>query len=930
MKVRLLVLAAVAAIVGCRDSKPPTDLSAPDPSKTILDGAHGGNKDFFFLPPMVSNPANDPNYEAGAFNATLGPRLTVEICQLQGAPFDAQGVPVATDCVAGPPLKKFPAGTVQLQNAPDGFYQALWKTRESVLDPAKYYRIKVLIEGSTTPFGVADVDPVLNMKEFKNARTGEVIPLNDDAALPIKFRIEHGGGTTLCGTSTLCNSTTITNNSPTGFQTLTVDGGAGAIAGVRFPNGWLPATGPQNVIVTVAQVDLGSTNPATGTQTNPCHLNLPLQQFAGCFRFTTTPQLAPIDESGRQFATPVVAAVCYVLYGTGDARERFAEMYASGPNEPAHALDDASDAGILAPNARNCSTSTQVITSTGGNSFTRLASSAWRKVKSGTGALFGVKTAYGIDLGLGGFMESFSNVGPALAANMVPVSPLTATVPGGGNVQRFVRIVGSNHHDGEHQNSVGLAGLPVQFQATDGNATLTAIGSESAGVPQLSIVTDNIPIDVESPVSGGGYAAVNWAVPATPGTYHLTANGPAFGGAVTFTVTVPPSVLQLVLNALNDFDGAYRGGGVASQGDGQVVLSGLLSDELLNAETFAGRIAIDRRASLADDGTLRTAFRQLQQARASANYAISQVPASVGSWSPLFDVLMLGGFADLLAAENWCSGVPTSQLNAAGTMVWGTQQTTAQLLDAAIAKFDQAISGALFSPNFAAVRIGKARALLDKNDFAGAAAEAAMVPDFNLFAGVAASPPEFNNGIYLLTNAVHRFSVSDAEGTNGLPFRSAGDPRIAFSAAGLGFDLSTPFFAQQRYPSIDAPIPLATSMEARLIAAEAQLRTGNLVGMTATLNTIRVASGASPLTVPASAAQARDVLFQERAYNLWLTSHRLGDLRRLIRQYDRKEYEVFPTGEYHKGGVYGTDVALPIPVDAQFNPTGLACLSNGA
>jgi len=60
----------------------------------------------------------------------------------------------------------------------------LWHTQESNLDVTKYYRIKVLIEGSTFPFGVADIDPVANMKEFKNARTGEVIPLNDDSTLP--------------------------------------------------------------------------------------------------------------------------------------------------------------------------------------------------------------------------------------------------------------------------------------------------------------------------------------------------------------------------------------------------------------------------------------------------------------------------------------------------------------------------------------------------------------------------------------------------------------------------------------------------------------------------------------------------------------------------------------------------------------------------
>jgi len=63
-----------------------------DPSKMISDGAHGGNPDFFFLPPMVPNPVNNPNFEQGKFNATLGPSLTVEICELQGPPVNAQGL----------------------------------------------------------------------------------------------------------------------------------------------------------------------------------------------------------------------------------------------------------------------------------------------------------------------------------------------------------------------------------------------------------------------------------------------------------------------------------------------------------------------------------------------------------------------------------------------------------------------------------------------------------------------------------------------------------------------------------------------------------------------------------------------------------------------------------------------------------------------
>ena len=538
LTISLLVLVAAA----CRDANQPTRISGlPDPSKIISDGAHGGNKDFFFLPPLVSDPSRDPNFEAGQFNATLASNLTVEICQLQGSPVDASGQPVVTDCAANVALvKKFPTGTVTLQNPPDGFYQVVWHVAESNLDASKFYRIKVLVEGSSTPFGVADVDPVLSMKELRNARTGEIIPLNENSTLPIKFRIEHGGGSALCGDASLCYSTIVSNSSPTGSQTITVDGGGGSIAGATFPDGWLPANGPQNVVVTVAQVDIGPTDPVTGESTKPCHVGLPLQQFPGCFNFTTTPHLAAIDESGRQFATDVTVAVCYSLEGSGDPREDFAEMYASGPNEPPHALRDASDAGILSATTRNCST-TPVIGAAPSRGVTQLASAGWRSIKSSVGALFGVKTAYGVDLGLGGFVDAFSNIGPALNATIAPVGSTEITLTGGGDISPFVRIVGSNHHDGKHQNSTGIGGLPVKFTITQGTgATLSPQGQTGGTATTLDAVTNSLPIDPGSSTSGGGYAAVNLHVPSTPETYQLSVTGAAVGGPVVFTVTVTP------------------------------------------------------------------------------------------------------------------------------------------------------------------------------------------------------------------------------------------------------------------------------------------------------------------------------------------------------------------------------------------------------
>jgi hypothetical protein len=54
-------------------------------------------------------------------------------------------------------------------------------------------------------------------------------------------------------------------------------------------------------------------------------------------------------------------------------------------------------------------------------------------------------------------------------------------------------------------------------------------------------------------------------------------------------------------------------------------------------------------------------------------------------------------------------------------------------------------------------------------------------------------------------------------------------------------------------------------------------------------------------------------------------------MRRLLRPvsaggYGRVENTVFPTGAYHKGGSYGSDVNLPLPIEEQNNPNSVGCL----
>jgi hypothetical protein len=102
--------------------------------------------------------------------------------------------------------------------------------------------------------------------------------------------------------------------------------------------------------------------------------------------------------------------------------------------------------------------------------------------------------------------------------------------------------------------------------------------------------------------------------------------------------------------------------------------------------------------------------------------------------------------------------------------------------------------------------------------------------------------------------------------------------------------------------------------------------------MTQRLNDLRSAVvGLDPLATPGDAITATDLLFRERAFWLFATGHRLGDLRRLIRQYGRDPETVFPTGEYYKGGLtYGVDVNLPLPRREENNPNVTGCLDRNA
>jgi len=416
--------------------------------------------------------------------------------------------------------------------------------------------------------------------------------------------------------------------------------------------------------------------------------------------------------------------------------------------------------------------------------------------------------------------------------------------------------------------------------------------------------------------------------------------------------------------AIGNFGVAYNGGNADVE---QTHLSGLLSDELINTETFPTRIEIDQRAmSLANTSLIGTFF-DLTRARASADLAIRTYQESAVSKADSTgfpEVLALGGMTYVLFAENYCGAVPVSEQLPDGSFSFGGPESTNTLLDSAISKFNQALAvqGTPLTTAFKSfAQVGKGRALLDKGDFANAAlAVAGVSTTFQYNYLHSETSGRQNNGTWSLTVSVARFGEANIEAGVGLPYQTDGDlkkttgvidPRVADSLARRGatnnprgFDGVTNQWVQTKYPLRSSPIVIADGVEARLIEAEAALQGGDPAGALIILNALRSntallslrgypAASLAPLTLQATPDAQIDQLFKERAYWLYLTSHRLGDLRRLMRApYNRAVNSVFPNGPYFKGGTYGTDVNVPVPFQEQNNPeyTPGSCKQNEA
>lgn len=394
--------------------------------------------------------------------------------------------------------------------------------------------------------------------------------------------------------------------------------------------------------------------------------------------------------------------------------------------------------------------------------------------------------------------------------------------------------------------------------------------------------------------------------------------------------------------AMQDFVVAFSG-----TQDGYVVASGNMADEIETVDTFADRyFTNERNENELLGGALNTRYNNLHQARAGLATAIANwttvKPTVRDSLSEMYSIR---GYAEMLFAEGYCAGVPFSRVNPDGSFEHGDPLTTVQMLTVAGATFDSALTLSSAGSTYRNLAsIGKARALLNAGQFAQAAAAVAGVPTtyrYQMFHSVATARQQ--NGIFNASfQSGSRYTVGTKEGVNGLDFLTTpADPRVPWTAsARIGFDgFNRNLPVEQKYPAQGSAVTLADGIEARLIEAEARLRGATQAdrdAVFATLNTLRATGLATPIaalpTAPTTQDAAVNLLFQERAFWMWLTGHRLGDMRRLIRQYGRTAATVFPTGpvRVRPGNNYGSDVNMIVPVAEKNNPKFKGCIDRNA
>jgi len=385
-------------------------------------------------------------------------------------------------------------------------------------------------------------------------------------------------------------------------------------------------------------------------------------------------------------------------------------------------------------------------------------------------------------------------------------------------------------------------------------------------------------------------------------------------------------------------------------GESTWLFGGLLADEWSTSSTFIQNDETDQRQIQEFNSSITGMLRNLYRVRTRADQAVTALKAVRPDARALIAEMYLArGFAEMQLASDFCNGVPIGDGNAVPLPENGVPKTNQELFAIAAASLD---SGLTFANGTDAasvlmnrsLRVTRARVALARGDFAGAGTLVAGIPTAfqyqHTFSANAGTNTLWGQGL-----SSRRYSVGDsAEGNarlitvrNAIPFASARDNRLPVVTPtsgsvngqdGLTYTRTTTMWGQ--FSAVD----VVNGVDARMIEAEAALKAGNVTSWLAIHNALRAAppklgeiqpAAMTALVDPGTEASRVSLHFREKAFWTFSRGQRLGDMRRLVRQYGRTVDNVFPQGVHYKGGNYGADVNLPVVTDERNNPNFKGC-----
>lgn len=336
----------------------------------------------------------------------------------------------------------------------------------------------------------------------------------------------------------------------------------------------------------------------------------------------------------------------------------------------------------------------------------------------------------------------------------------------------------------------------------------------------------------------------------------------------------PDAVVPIMNGVLGDYALAYANA---------IDIIGLFGQELQHTGSFPTWREVETGIGTRPSGTGDQVYQNVSRAIWVADTAAVRFRSFLPDAEKRFEVatvLMWGGFAHFLLADNFCEL----------TFHGGPAVTPKAGYERGLASFSDAVTVAT-----AANRVdvlngslgGRARAKLMLGDYAGARDDARRVPQGYRLMALYGNNTRENNGVAINTTTLIRREAGVHPRFYNDPLFKA-DPRTAFRDKGdtaKGPDPTRKFVEQLKYPARDTPIPVFTWQEARLIEAEAELALGNPTAAVTLINQVRGASNLPPYTGATDAASVRARLIYERQAELWLQAQSLVDWRRFNLQF---------------------------------------------